>query len=150
MDKATLRDKITARIIVTESGCWEWQGSRLPSGYGRLGHRYVHRAMYEVSHGPIPDGLFVLHACDNPPCCNPDHLRVGTAKDNSRDAVDRKRLWVVNVTHCKHGHEYTPENTMVGNDGKRKCRECARIRSRQQYAENPEYWREYYRRRKVA
>ena len=145
MTNGTVRDRIMQRIIVTEAGCWEWQGTKLPSGYGTISvdakRVYVHRAMCEEAHGPIPQGLFALHSCDNPPCCNSEHLRIGTPKDNTRDAVERRRLWVVNVTHCRHGHEYTLENTKVDRAGKRRCRECARIRSRAEYADHPEYWR---------
>lgn len=75
--------------------CWPWAAARLPRGYGHfsLNGRAVgaHRVAYELSTGSIPSGLFVLHSCDNPPCCNPAHLRVGTPADNMRDKVDRGR-----------------------------------------------------------
>lgn len=72
--------------------CWEWTGSLNNHGYGRLGHAYAHRISYEIHHGPIADGLHVMHSCDNPPCCNPAHLSLGTASDNMRDAVQKGRL----------------------------------------------------------
>lgn len=75
--------------------CWEWQGIRTVKGYGRFYYYYrnlrAHRVAYELRRGPIPRGLMVLHACDNPPCINPDHLFLGTAWDNANDAVRRKR-----------------------------------------------------------
>ena len=85
------------------SGCWEWTGPRqTPSrtgrtgGYGRIKRHgrqvFAHRHAYELAKGSIPDGLVVMHTCDNPPCINPDHLMLGTKRDNSRDMV-RKGRW---------------------------------------------------------
>ena len=75
------------------TGCIEWIGSRDKGnyGHGRLrlkngGKMYqAHRLAWELKHGPIPDGLCVLHRCDNPPCCNTDHLFLGTKADNNAD-----------------------------------------------------------------
>ena len=82
--------------------CWEWQGSRLMNSYGRLhlSIKYTlprktvrtHRIAYELWVGEIPDGLFVCHHCDNPPCLNPDHLFVGTAADNIHDQMQKGRM----------------------------------------------------------
>jgi hypothetical protein len=80
------------RFVVRASGCWSWSGSVNNGGYGRLGRRYAHRVSYELHHGPIAEGLFVLHRCDNPPCTNPDHLFLGTSKENSEDASSKGRL----------------------------------------------------------
>lgn len=80
------------------NGCWNWTK---PSGkernrYGRRGSRrnehYAHRRSWEIYKGPIPDGLEVLHKCDNPPCVNPDHLFLGTQQDNIDDADKKGRL----------------------------------------------------------
>ena len=76
-------------------GCWEWLASRLPFGYGQIminkRPRVAHRISYSLYVGPIPDGMQVLHKCDNPPCVNPDHLWIGTHADNMKDKVLKGR-----------------------------------------------------------
>lgn len=77
-------------------GCWIWTKGRSKHGYGELRllgkHHLAHRVAWELANGvPIPDGLDVLHKCDNPPCCNPSHLFVGTHADNVADMVAKGR-----------------------------------------------------------
>ena len=79
-------------LIHPEIGpCAEWVGARFPTGYGKVsyfGHpAYTHRVAYQITVGPIPTALNVLHHCDNPPCVRVDHLFLGTDLDN---AVDRE------------------------------------------------------------
>lgn len=82
------------------NGCWLWTAHRDHKGYGRMTCRsdrgrkipLVHRISWELHHGPIPDGMGVLHRCDNPPCCNPDHLFLGTAMDNTQDCITKDRF----------------------------------------------------------
>lgn len=70
-------------------GCWVWEGLLDHKGYGETRINSIkigtHRASYEHFVGPIPDGLWVLHTCTNPPCCNPQHLYAGTPTDNAQD-----------------------------------------------------------------
>lgn len=76
--------------------CWEWQGSRVPDGYGQfwLNGSMVgaHRAALLVTLGSLTEGLEVLHSCDNRPCCNPAHLSEGTHQDNLGDAATKGRM----------------------------------------------------------
>lgn len=84
----------------SETECWEWTGCRSPKGYGLFGldgkTRLAHRLAWETVHGRIMEGLFVCHKCDNPPCCNPGHLFIGTSADNIRDMFAKGRDGVRN------------------------------------------------------
>ena len=76
--------------------CWEWTGAVVQCGYGQILHSrrrrvYAHRASWEITHGPVPDGLWVLHVCDNRTCVNPDHLFLGTYKTNIWDKTRKGR-----------------------------------------------------------
>ena len=77
---------------VSPDGCHEWKRTRYNTGYGKVTtmgkQTTAHRTAYELFVGPIPDGLVVRHRCRNRGCCNPDHLRLGTAADNSRDMIE--------------------------------------------------------------
>lgn len=77
------------------SGCWEWSRFRNKAGYGYFKWKskltMAHRVAYELAIGEIPDGMYVLHKCDNPPCCNPDHLWLGTKDDNNKDKKAKNR-----------------------------------------------------------
>lgn len=126
----TLVEFIRSRIVVDESGCWNWQGPRMRKGYGRVTweHRNysTHRTMYEAAKGPIPEGLHIDHLCRNPPCCNPDHLEAVTSAENTRRGMSAilNRLRKDQKTHCIHGHEYTPENSRFNKRGYRFCNTC--------------------------
>ena len=100
-----LKERLYSKIKVNEyTGCWEWQGT-LRNGYGRMivGSRTdgtrrsesAHRVSYMLNYGEIPDGMDVCHKCDNPRCINPEHLFVGTRKENIADREAKGR----NITH---------------------------------------------------
>ena len=80
----------------TESGCWEWKASTTIGGYGSFSDQNrksisAHRYSYEFHYGGIPEGMHVMHKCDNPKCVKPDHLSVGTHLDNMRDKKNKNR-----------------------------------------------------------
>lgn len=88
-------ERVLARAKRTASGCLEYQGYRMPKGYGLLsgvGEQLAHRIAWVHHHGPIPDGLFVCHACDNPPCIEVTHLFLGTSRENMQDAANKGRM----------------------------------------------------------
>ena len=98
-----VKNRLEKKRIITDTNCWEFTGYKTKDGYGMIGVFdsvvLTHRASYEVYIGPIPKGMLVCHTCDNPPCFNPDHLFLGTHKDNMKDMQSKGR------TGKKYGEE---------------------------------------------
>jgi hypothetical protein len=89
-----LADRFWVKVLKTE-GCWYWMAHRNRDGYGMFSIRsipkYSHRVSWELAYGPIPEGQWVLHKCDNPACVRPDHLFLGDVGINTRDAAAKGR-----------------------------------------------------------
>lgn len=137
---STIAERLWSRVVTRPNGCQEWTGSLTPKGYGKIGrgHRglgmmLTHRLAWELTNGPILNGMCVLHSCDNPPCCNVAHLWLGTKADNNRDMAAKGRTGSQRKTHCVHGHEFTPVNTFMDTKGFRVCRRCSADRSKVRY-----------------
>ena len=84
----------TCYEVDEQTGCWNWKKSQGSHGYGdfrRDGHKLAHRWSYATFNGPIPDGAFVLHRCDNRACVNPAHLFLGDADVNNKDMIEKGR-----------------------------------------------------------
>jgi hypothetical protein len=125
------------------SSCWQWISSVDPrTGYGTFGigakaagggprTRTGHRMMWQLINGPLPKGLMLDHQCHNRACVNVHHLRLVTPYMNTVHNSGSDAALLSRQTHCKRGHEFTPENTYY-NAGTthRQCRECRRIRDR--------------------
>ena len=119
--------------VQKSSGCWLWTGTTngkqramfTMDGKPRIAARVV-LALCGVD---VPKDRLVCHHCDNPMCVKPEHLFIGTTKDNALDAVSKGRLFNQKKTHCKHGHPFTPENTIIQahRPHKRFCRTCQKL-----------------------
>lgn len=126
-----------ARHVVSDSGCWEWQGAKNDRGYGQVGIlrkvRYAHRVSYAYYIGPIPDDFEVDHLCSNPGCINPEHLEAVSRSENVQRAWDRGERQ--RPTHCKYGHELVAPNVYKQSRGPKAvgCVECRRRDSRNAY-----------------
>lgn len=95
-EKERIEDRFWEKIDKQkDDACWPWNKARKEKGYGRFEYKgktvHAHRMAYALTKGPIPDGMTVRHTCDNPCCCNPSHLQLGTTLENVNDMVSRGR-----------------------------------------------------------
>lgn len=103
-------NRFWSKVAITKNSddCWEWQGSKARGGYGNffvgngVSQKFekASRVAYRLTYGDFPMQMYVMHKCDNPPCCNPNHLCLGTPLDNARDREAKNR----------GGNRRTPDN----------------------------------------
>lgn len=136
----SLVDRFFAKISPEpNTGCWLWTGCTNTGGYGQItlangnpGGQAItaHRLSYVLRHGEIPKGLFLDHICRMRICVNPNHLRIVTPRVNVLENSVSPAALNLRKTHCKSGHEFTPDN-LVRDPTRRTCKECRRqMRSR--------------------
>ena len=112
-----LKDRFWVKVnILSKEECWNWQSALDHKGYGSFSNvvlptRRANRISWILSCGNIPDGLMVLHKCDNPSCVNPNHLYLGTAKDNTQDMMSKRRG--VFPTNERHGKCKVPTEQVI-------------------------------------
>jgi hypothetical protein len=137
--------RLLASIDVgSDDECWIWNKNRSASGYGQIsvGNKLrVANHLILAAEGRVRPSLRhnALHSCDNPPCCNPKHLRWGTQQENSADMMARGRhvmprnnpIYAARraMTHCQRGHSFA-EHGRVAKSGKRQCSACGTLRAR--------------------
>ena len=131
-------ERLAAKLERKPNGCLEWTGRAGNGlGYGKIHFNgkqvYTHRVAWELVNGPIPNGLYILHSCDNPPCCELTHLSLGTHAENMADMVAKGRQPGHGITHCPAGHAYTEANTYLDPRGHRFCRTCRKSTSAARY-----------------
>lgn len=127
--------RFNAKWQPTPTGCWEWTAARSTNGYGRFLYEgtviEAHSASYRMHVGEVPTGKQLDHLCRNKLCVKPQHLEPVTARQNTLRG-DGPSARNAAATHCRHGHEFTPENTYLrrGRRGAtwRDCRTCKRRR----------------------
>lgn len=143
-----VQERFSSKYRIDSTGCWIWTAARITASptskkergtFNLNGHGPVlaHRASYSIFKGEIPLGKLVLHRCDQPLCVNPDHLFIGTQKENMQDMAIKGRRVLSGITklnkektHCKNGHEFSNENTNHAPGNRRECRTCGREKMR--------------------
>jgi len=133
--------RVMTMIKVDENGCWRWQGFKGRTGYGQTNYRgrnlNVHRVVYKLYHGvDLATEQYVLHRCDVRDCVNPEHLFIGSQRDNNADCAAKGRHYEGSRTHCERGHPFAGDNLVVRRQGgaktgiRRVCKACEKLRAK--------------------
>ena len=133
-------EDVLAKVqVLGDDDCWPWTGRAKVSGDGRgnadwYGRTHSAPRVVWAIHSRVmpPSHLYVCHTCNNPPCCNPSHLYLGTHRENAHYASLLGRTRGQKKTHCPQGHAYDEANTYRHTDGdgkvRRKCKTCRAAR----------------------
>lgn len=126
MSVADLPDRFWTKVVKGDSAddCWTWSGASSSRGYGRIAGgegRVVraHRVSWVIHFGPIPEGMWVLHRCDNPPCTNPRHLFLGTHADNVADRVAKGNGLKLTADKVRHARQLRSDGVTYPEIGRR-------------------------------
>ena len=108
-------ERLEAKTVITEQGCWKWHGSTVEDGYGVISYQgqqhRIHRLIYSIYKGALIPGMLICHTCDNPPCWNIDHIWQGTYSDNTQD------MWAKNRQgKFKRGRKHGESSKLFVND----------------------------------
>lgn len=132
-----LADRLMRLTMEMPNGCWEWTGYKTGGGYGMIRDgkmRATHVVAYELTYGPVPDGLEVHHTCFNEACDRPDHLEAVTHQRNCLETALAGRHHGQAKTECPKKHPYDEQNTGTDHRGHRVCRTCKRDDARRRRA----------------
>jgi HNH endonuclease len=129
-------------LLNKTDSCWLWKGRIDKNGYGTYGPKVAHRVVWTLLVGKIPKGKQLNHKdkiCPNRHCVNPEHLYIGTQKQNMQDRLRAGNHPMKSKTHCKRGHEFTKDNIYkTSHLGGRACATCERARSLRYYYKKKE------------
>jgi hypothetical protein len=132
--------RVMKQVKVDPAGCWLWQGFKGHTGYAQINYRGKslngHRMMWIIHRGiKLVTEQYVLHRCDVRHCLNPDHMWIGTAKDNNNDCARKGRHYEGSRTHCERGHPFAGDNLRLakqkgGKYIRRVCIACEKLRAK--------------------
>jgi hypothetical protein len=130
-DRGIARRLLAKVEINPDTGCWIWTATRNDKGYGQMwvrgAMRSAHRTAYTLWVGPVEPGLVLDHfKCSTRECCNPEHVRPVTVRENNLRSEVTLAAIAAAATVCPAGHPYTGENLLIDSDGHRRCAECRR------------------------
>lgn len=137
MPKQSTPNQIYRKVRKKANGCWIYRGAVNTNGYPQVSiNRSIwlaHRLSYTITFGPIPQGLKVCHKCDVRNCINPNHLFLGTQKDNIDDMLKKGRngAQFLRKTHCIRGHELKEGSFYLSKRNSRNCKECHKLRAKE-------------------